>query len=71
MKKGTMPKIQPVNSILEGEIRIDGAEGVPLPAQGSDFDRNTICKRAIRVGLYDSKLKRFIHNTAQVVAEWS
>lgn len=32
MKKGTMPKIQPVNSFLEGEIRIDGAEGVPLPA---------------------------------------
>jgi len=42
---------------------------VPLP-KDEKFDRNSICKRAVRVGLWDYNRKDYIMNTVQVLAKW-
>lgn len=69
--KDNRPRLRPVPTLLGSQITLDGAEGVPLPAQSSEFDRNNIVKRVIRVGLFDSIKRELIFNTAQVVATWN
>lgn len=46
--------MRPIPTSLGCQIIIDSAEGVPLPSEGKDFDRNNIVKRVIRVGLFDT-----------------
>lgn len=60
--KENRPRLRPVASSLGSTITIEGAEGVPLPL-ASDFDRNSIVKRVIRVGLYDKMRHELVHNT--------
>ena len=71
MKPETRPKLRPVPSSLGSTITIEGAEGVPLPVQSAEFDRNNIVKRVIRIGLFDKVKRELVHNSAQVVAEWN
>ena len=54
----------PVQSSLGVQITIESAEGVPLPAQSNDFDRNNIVKRLVRFALFDKSKNDFICNTA-------
>lgn len=65
------PRLRPVPSSLGAQIMIEGAEGVPLPAQSAEFDRANIVKRVVRMGLYDTVKQELIFNSAQVVAEWT
>jgi hypothetical protein len=46
--------IRPIPTSFGCQITIDSAEGVPLPAEGKDFDRQNIVKRVVRVGLFDT-----------------
>jgi len=41
-----------------------------VPPNSSEFDRSMIVKRAVRIGIFDSKKKDFIANAIQVEANW-
>lgn len=62
--------MRPIPTSLGCQIIIDSAEGVPLPAENKDFDRNNIVKRELRVGTYDTTKQELIFNSAHVVAKW-
>lgn len=64
MNPHNRPRIRPNPTTLGSIITLDEAEGVPLPPDGPDFDRKSVVKRAVRIGLYDTVKKDFIHNTA-------
>jgi hypothetical protein len=68
----TMPKIRPIElGLLACEISFSAASGIPLPRQDpATFDRKDVVRRAVRVGLFDSVARTYIHNTAQVFAGW-
>jgi len=44
---------------------------VPIPADTAQFQRTNIVKRLVRFALYDRTKQDFVHNTAQIVAEWN
>ena len=54
-QKDNMPALKPVQTSLGAEITLEFAEGIPLPADSTSFDRKTVTKRAIRVCLFDSQ----------------
>lgn len=63
------PRVRPLYTQLGCQITFDEGTGVPMPASGNGFDPKTqIVKRMVRVGLYDTIKKDFIHNAVQVNA---
>jgi hypothetical protein len=65
------PRLRPVATVLGAQITVESAEGVPIPASSSDFDRQNIVKRVVRIGLYDKANHDLIANSCQVLAEWT
>ena len=64
------PLIRPIDSQYGCEITLDSAQGIPLPNNGKDFDRNNIVKRAVRIGVFNSTKKEYFANAVQVEASW-
>lgn len=64
------PMIRPIETQHGCEITLEGAQGIPLPNNGKDFDRANIVKRAVRVGIFDSQKKEYFANAVQVEAGW-
>ena len=63
------PKIRPIENQYGCEITIEGATGIPLPE--TEADRNSIVKRAVRIGIYNKAKHDYIANAVQVEAEWA
>ena len=49
---------------------MESAEGIPLPPNSADFQREHIKKRAVRIGIFDTKRKEYFANAVQVEARW-
>ena len=64
------PRIRPIENQYGCEITLEGAQGVPLPGDGKNFNRSMIVKRAVRIGIFDVKKKEFFANAVQVEATW-
>lgn len=71
LKPENRPRLRPIPTTLGSQITIELAEGVPLPANSSTFDRQNIVKRVVRVGLFDNVKQDLIFNSAQIVASWN
>ena len=70
LKKEFTPTIRPIESQYGSEITLEGAQGIPLPPTTKEFDRNMVVKRAVRIGIFDSKKKTYISNAVQIEAKW-
>lgn len=70
-KAGNTPRLRPMQTSLGAEIFLEFAEGVPLPADSSNFKRDSVIKRVVRIGLFDASKRDFIANSVQIDAKWS
>ena len=57
-------------SQYECEISIESASGIPLPENTADFNRSSIKKRAVRIGIFNANKKEYFANACQVEARW-
>lgn len=62
LQKDAKPRTNPVKTSLGAEIRLDTAEGVPMP--GESKSQEEIVKRLVRLAIYDDVKKELIANTA-------
>ena len=60
--KANQPKIRPMVSQYECEISIESASGIPLPENTADFNRSSIKKRAVRIGIFNANKKEYFAN---------
>lgn len=60
------PTYRPRETAMGFEITLDGAAGIICPDKDHHFDRDNIVKRAVRIGIFDTKNKEFIGNMAQI-----
>lgn len=70
-QKANMPKIRPLATLYGCEITIESATGVALPLNSAEFQRENIKKRAVRIGIFDTKRKEYFANAVQVEASWA
>ena len=67
-QKANQPKIRPILSQYGSEITLESAEGIPLPPNSADFQREHVKKRAVRIGIFDTKKREYFANAVQVEA---
>ena len=60
------PAYRPLETTLGFEITLEGAAGIICPGREHHFDRNSIVKRVVRIGVFDTKNKEYIGNMAQI-----
>ena len=67
-QKTNRPMIRPQENQYGCEISIEGATGIAIP--GEDF-KNSIAKRAVRIGIFDKTKREYVANAVQVEADWA
>jgi hypothetical protein len=60
------PSYRPLETTLGFEISLEGAAGIICPITDQNFDRKSIVKRVVRIGVFDTKNKEYIGNMAQI-----
>ena len=70
-KPDNKPQFRPMESKLGIEITLESAEGIILPKNSDTFKRDSVLKRAVRVGIFDDVKQQYVANIIQVPAEWT
>ena len=68
-KPDNKPQFRPMESKHGIEITLESAEGIILPKNSDTFKRDSVLKRAVRVGIFDEINQQFVASIIQEPSE--